>query len=195
MSEQFVKLHTWMTELGLNPSELIVFAVIHGYTASCGEYHGGVEVLGKWTGLRRQHVYPFLKSLVDKGLIRQTRTSGGRHAAAYISLVNRPNIGQFDGRLTVRNRDGKPSEIGTHIDNIDIIDNPPTPLGGGRANADARPERKRRSNSRRNRALNYMHSEHRYTEDDLRKMGISLGEEFYDNNKDYTDSLNELRIE
>lgn len=188
MSEQFVKLHTWMTELGLNPSELIVFAVIHGYTASCGEYHGGVEVLGKWTGLRRQHVYPFLKSLVDKGLIRQTRTSGGRHAAAYISLVNRPNIGQFDGRLTVRNRDGKPSEIGTHIDNIDIIDNPPTPLGGGRANADARPERKRRSSGKRRRAVDIIPSGIDYSTEGLKKMGISQGEEFYD-------SLDELRIE
>lgn len=33
MSEQFVKLHTWMTELDLSGSELIAFAVIHHYAA------------------------------------------------------------------------------------------------------------------------------------------------------------------
>lgn len=188
MSEQFIKLHTWMTELGLNPSELIVFAVIHGYTASCGEYHGGVEVLGKWTGLRRQHVYPFLKSLADKGLIKQTRASGGRHAAAYISLVNRPNIGQLDGQLTVRNRDGKPSEIGTHIDNNRYIDTPYSPPTRGTAHADAKPERKRRSSGKRRRAVDIIPSGIDYSTEGLKKMGISQGEEFYD-------SLDELRIE
>ena len=168
MSEPFIKLNMWMaTELNLSGNELIVFAVIHGYTASCGEYHGGVEVLGKWTGLRRQHVYPFLKSLTDKGLIKQTRASGGRHAAAYISLVNRPNIGQLDGQLTVLNRDSKPSEIGTHIDNKDNIDTPYSPPRGDSANANAKQRARRRSRS----AHNYQEAP-RLTRDDLVEMGV-----------------------
>ena len=36
------------TDLHLTGNELIVFAVIHGYTVSCGSYKGGMEMLGKW---------------------------------------------------------------------------------------------------------------------------------------------------
>lgn len=182
MSEQFVKLHTWMTELGLNPSELIVFAVIHGYTVSCGSYKGGMEMLGKWCGVSRQHAYRYLQPLIEKGLVKQTQGSGGRNAAVYVSTVNPSQYGTDEedqkGRLTVPNRDSKPSQIGTHINNNRYIDNPPTPLKGGK------------HKKRIPRSLNYMHGEP-LTEDNLNAMGITMGSEFYD----YKDSLNELRIE
>lgn len=178
-------MHTWMTGLGLNPSELIVFAVIHGYTASCGSYKGGMEMLGKWCGVNRQHAYRYLKPLIEKGLVKQIKASGGRNAAAYISTVKPSQYGTDDesqmGRLTAPERDGKPSQYGTHIDNIDIINNTPSiPLKGGSANAGAKSEAPRRKPRRpKNRALNYM-TNGATTEAVLRAAGISMGEEFYE---------------
>lgn len=191
MSEQFVKLHSWMTELGLNPSELIAFAVIHGYTVSCGSYKGGMEMLGKWCGVSRQHAYRYLQPLIEKGLVKQTQGSGGRNTAVYISTVKPSQYGTDEenqrGRLTVPNRDGKPSQFGTHIDNIDIIDTPYSPPTRGTAHADAKPERKRRTSGKRRRAVDIIPSGIDYSSEGLKRMGISQGEEFYD-------SLDELRI-
>ena len=188
MSEQFVKLHTWMaTDLHLTGNELIVFAVIHGYTVSCGSYKGGMEMLGKWCGVSRQHAYRHLQPLIEKGLVKQTQGSGGRNTAVYISTVKPSQYGTDEenqkGRLTVPNRDGKPSQYGTHIDNIDIIDTPYSPPKGDGAGRPQRPRRKTRSQKR---ATNIMTDPH--FEEEARRIVRESSAEFYD-------SLDELRIE
>lgn len=181
-----------MTELGISGNELIAFAVIYGYTVSCGGYQGGMETLGKWCGVNRQNAYRYLQPLIEKGLVKQVKGSGGRNAAVYISTVqpsqNETVKEKQMRRLTVSNRDGKPSQIETHIDNIDIIDTPYSPPKGDSANADAKPERKRRTSGKRRRAVDIISSESDYSPEGLKRMGISQGEEFYD-------SLDELRIE
>jgi hypothetical protein len=173
-----------MTELGLNTSELIAFAVIHGYTVSCGGYQGGMEMLGKWCGTSRQHAYRYLKPLIDKGFVKQVKASGGRNAAVYISTVKPSQYGTVEedqlGRLTVPKRDGKPSQYGTHIDNNRYIDTPYSP-----------PKRGRHKKSP-NRALNYLHGKP-LTEEEMKAMGISTGQEFYD--EDYNDLISEMRLE
>ena len=173
MSEPFVKLHSWMTGLGLSASELICFAVIHGYTEYAGGYQGGMEALGKWCGLARSHVYPVIKSLTDKQLIAQTSPSKGRNAAVYVSLGKPSHIGTVEGRLTVPYSDGKPSHIGTHIDNIDNIDN--NPLNPPKRGTERKPYRRSR---RQNPALDYK-DDTDYSREALRANGISFGEEFY----------------
>ena len=185
MPEPFVKLNMWMaSELGLSGNELIVFAVIHGYTAFCGGYQGGMDMLGKWCGLSRRNAYRVISPLIEKGLVKQTVSSKGRNASVYVSLVNRVNMTQLDAQLTVSNRDGKPCQNDTHIDNNRYIDKPPvSPLKGG---GTAKPQRPRRKTRSQERATNIL-TDPRLAED-VERIVKESSEEFYQ------DSLDELRM-
>ena len=179
-------MHKWMTELGLNPSELIAFAVIHHYTVYQGGYAGGALALAKWCGIAKSKVYRVIDKLIEKEYVVKLKASKGRGTSVYASIVNCPKTGQLESTeqdsYLSQNRTVNCPKTGHYIDNR-YIDNPPTPLGGGRA-------RKRKPN----RALKYQRGGEDYSTEGLARMGISTGEEFYDN-KDYTDSLNELRYQ
>lgn len=60
-----------MREMGLKGNELIVFAVINGFSQNGnGSYHGSLASLQEMCGISsRQTIIDILKSLVDKGLI------------------------------------------------------------------------------------------------------------------------------
>ena len=60
-----------MREMGLKGNELIVFAVINGFSQNGnGSYHGSLAGLQEMCGISsRQTIIDILKSLVDKGLI------------------------------------------------------------------------------------------------------------------------------
>lgn len=185
MSEQFVKLHKWMTELGLNPSELIAFAVIHHYTAYQGGYAGGALALAKWCGIAKSKIYRVLDKLIEREYVVKLKVSKGRGTSVYASIVNCPQTGQLEGAkgdscLSPNGTVNCP-KTGHYIDNR-YIDNPPTPLKGGSASAGAKPgERKRRRGAPKpNRALNYLRGKTDYSDEELRKLGISMGEEFYE---------------
>lgn len=190
MNEQFVKLHKWMGGMGLTPNELMIFAVIHSYTEHGRGYDGGLAGLTEWTGCSLRTVNCAVRKLESEGWIINSKPSKGRVATVYHS--NHAKIAPLrdaeTARLTMQKLHSNHAETAPDKkDKIDI-DNPPTPLGGGRENADAKPERKRRSSGKPNRALRYIHGKS-YTEDDLRRMGISFGEEFY------TTVSDELRLE
>ena len=69
MSEPFIKFNMWMAKTGLNPSELIIFAVIHSFTESGGSYFGGISTLKEWTGCGERTVQNALKHLVSEGWV------------------------------------------------------------------------------------------------------------------------------
>lgn len=181
MSEQFVKLHSWMTELGLNPSELIAFAVIHHYTVYQGGYAGGALALAKWCGIAKSNIYHVIETLIGKQLIVKLKASKGRGTSVYASIVNCPKTGQLESTeqdsYLSQNRTVNCPQTGHYIDNR-YIDTPYSPPKRGK------------HKKRIPRSLNYMHGDP-LTEDNLNAMGITMGSEFYD----YKDSLTELRIE
>lgn len=192
MSEQFIKLHTWMaTDLHLTGNELIVFAVIHSYTTYQGGYAGGMEPLMELTGLTKCNVYGLIRKLKDKGCIGLANASKGRVHSTYVSLVNRIATDTVNKKPTVSETVSPPihNRIATDtlLDNR-YIDTPYSPPTRGTAHADAKPERKRRSSGKRRRAVDIISSGSDYSSEGLKRIGISQGEEFYD-------SLDELRIE
>ena len=69
----YITILPWMvTELGLKGNELIVYAIIHGFSqddASC--FHGSVSYLQAWTLLSYPAVHTILKNLVAKGLLEK----------------------------------------------------------------------------------------------------------------------------
>ena len=85
----YITILPWMvTELGLKGNELIVYAIIHGFSqddASC--FHGSVSYLQAWTLLSYPAVHTILKNLVAKGLLeKQSEDHNGVTLCRYKTL-------------------------------------------------------------------------------------------------------------
>ena len=73
-SENYVVIQGWMvTELKLSGNELIVYAIIYGFSQSGidQKFTGSIRYLSEWTNTTKQTVMNCLKSLVDKGYIEK----------------------------------------------------------------------------------------------------------------------------
>lgn len=83
-----------MREMGLKGNELIVFAVINGFSQNGnGSFHGSLAALQEMCGISsRQTITDILKSLVDKNLI--TKTEVTLHGVKVISYSVCPKNGQ-----------------------------------------------------------------------------------------------------
>jgi DNA-binding PadR family transcriptional regulator len=67
-----VLLGSMVTELNLKGSELIIFAIIHGFSQTEGSYFSGsLKYLQEWTNTSKQSVINNLNSLVEKGYIEK----------------------------------------------------------------------------------------------------------------------------
>ena len=66
-----------MREMGLKGNELIVFAVINGFSQNGnGSFHGSLAALQEMCGISsRQTITDILKSLMDKGFINKTEVA------------------------------------------------------------------------------------------------------------------------
>ena len=83
-----------MREMGLKGNELIVFAVINGFSQNGnGSFHGNLAALQEMCGIAsRQTITDILKSLVDKGFINKTEVT--LNGLKNISYSVCPKIGQ-----------------------------------------------------------------------------------------------------
>lgn len=70
--KRYYCIHDWMTkDLGLRGSDLLIYAVIHGYTETRGEFSGSVAYLSVCTGTAKSTVCAALGRLTEKGLLRK----------------------------------------------------------------------------------------------------------------------------
>lgn len=71
--ENYISVQGWMrTELELKGNELLIYAIIYGFSQTEGQqFTGSLQYLSDWTGATKQGVIKNLKSLVDKGLIQK----------------------------------------------------------------------------------------------------------------------------
>ena len=69
--ENYVVVQGWMiTELGLKGNELLIYAVIHGFSQVPNQaFTGSLQYLADWINGSKQTVINCLKSLIDKDLI------------------------------------------------------------------------------------------------------------------------------
>lgn len=69
--ENYVLIQGWMIgQLGLKGNELIVYAIIYGFTQAENQvFSGSLQYLADWTNSTKQSVIKCLKSLIEKGLI------------------------------------------------------------------------------------------------------------------------------
>ena len=75
-NEQFIVIEGWMVkELGLKGNELLIYAIIYGFSQEEGHtFHGSHGYLAEWINSSRQTVMNALASLIEKDLITKTET-------------------------------------------------------------------------------------------------------------------------
>ena len=76
-SNSYVTILGWMTNLGLKGNELLVYAIIHGFSQDGESYfHGSVKYISEWTGTSEVCVIEILKKLTERGLLKKIQRDG-----------------------------------------------------------------------------------------------------------------------
>lgn len=125
--DSYVVILPWMvSELGLKGNELIIYAIIHGFTMADCSFNGSLKYLMDWTGsTSKPNTIKILKSLTEKGLVKKDeKFINGVKFCEYTTVVRKTNDGGSD--LEPRwfeNRTGGGSKIEPNNieDNIDDI--------------------------------------------------------------------------
>ena len=79
-----------VSELGLKGNELLIYAIIFGFSQTTGQtFHGSLTYLESWTNSTRPTVISSLKSLVEKGLIeKEEQTINGVKYCSYRAKIS-----------------------------------------------------------------------------------------------------------
>lgn len=122
--DNYIVIQGWMvTELGLKGNELLIYALIYGFSQTEGQvFNGSLQYLADWTNSTKQGVLKNLKSLVEKGLIEKKETIfNGVKSCEYYSTkfngVKQSLIGGIKQSLTGGIKQSLTNNI--EIDNID----------------------------------------------------------------------------
>ena len=71
-SKSFYQVYGWMLKLGLERSEVTIFAIIYGYSKSGISYEGSLSYLAEWSQLTKSFVIKVIARLIEKKLIIKT---------------------------------------------------------------------------------------------------------------------------
>ena len=71
-SKSFYQVYGWMLKLGLERSEVTIFAIIYGYSKSGISYDGSLSYLAEWSQLTKSFVIKVIAKLIEKKLIIKT---------------------------------------------------------------------------------------------------------------------------
>ena len=88
-SDNYIAIQGWMvTELGLKNTELIVYALIYGFSQDRrSAFTGKLSYLQEWTQASKQTVISALRALLDAGLIGKIEVNvGGSRSNGYYAL-------------------------------------------------------------------------------------------------------------
>ena len=89
--DNYVTVQAWMTtELGLKGNELMIYAIIYGFSQNIGnEFNGSLQYLADWTHTSKKSAFNNVKSLVEKGLIEKTKVYKGNAKYCTYKVVDR----------------------------------------------------------------------------------------------------------
>ncbi len=139
--DNYIMIQGWMvTELELKGNELMIFAIIHGFSQD-GEtrFTGGLQYLADWTNSTKQGVSKNLKSLVNKGYIaKEEKIINGvkfceYYATKFNGVLNKVEWGMKQSLIPMQQSltggikqsltNNKDNIINKNINNISNIDN------------------------------------------------------------------------
>lgn len=124
-NDNYVVIQGWMrNELNLKGNELMVYAIIYGFSQDGeNDFTGSAAYMADWIGSTKQTVFNILKSLTDKGFIKKTDVYNNGVKFCHYSAL--PPVKNFD-RGVVKKFDGGSQKIlpnNIDINNINNIDN------------------------------------------------------------------------
>ena len=96
--DNYITIQGWMrNELNLKGNELIVYALINGFSQDEeSEFKGSIGYMAEWLGSTKQTVHNTINSLCEKGLVNKTTyTQNGVKMCTY--QIIRPVVKNFDG--------------------------------------------------------------------------------------------------
>lgn len=86
----YVHLEFWMTKLGLSNPQLIIYAIIHGFSREGNCYSGSQRYFREWTGKAKSTVIEALNDLRNRGLIVVKRVCiDGKFYNVYYTVESR----------------------------------------------------------------------------------------------------------
>ena len=91
--DNYITISGWMvTELELKGNELIVYAMIYGFSQAENQtFDGTMNYVAEWLSTSRQTVNNALKSLVNKGLVVKYEViENGKKLCKYRAVTNKP---------------------------------------------------------------------------------------------------------
>lgn len=97
-NENYIVIQGFMrNELNLKGNDLLVYALIYGFSQDDGtEFNGSVGYIAEWTGTTKMTVYNSLKTLIDRGLlIKSEHLHNGVKFCSYKAIL--PPVKNFDG--------------------------------------------------------------------------------------------------
>lgn len=118
-NEHYITIMGFMrNELNLKGNELMVFALIYGFSQDDeSQFTGSISYIAEWIGATKQTVHNVLKSLSDKGLINKTESyRNGIKFCSYKSVL--PVVKNFDGGWSKNLTGGGQKIRPNNIDNI-----------------------------------------------------------------------------
>ena len=101
LDDTYIVIQSWMVkELGLKDKELLVYALIYGFSQD-GEtwFTGSMQYIGDWIGVDRKHVYiRYIKPLLDRNLlVRETDVRNNVEFPKYRAIkpfgIDTPKLG------------------------------------------------------------------------------------------------------
>lgn len=164
-----------INKLCRNPTEVIVLSYIASFTVFGEGYYAGQDRLAEECHCSTKTIQRTLDALKDRGLV----LSEGRKKT-YSTTVYKASPAVLALLATAKNFRSAKSKCPPEQDNLTVKSveeekrNPPYPPKG------AKVRKELKSKIKKNRALDYICTGETYTEEGLRKMGISTGEEFYE---------------
>ncbi|MDE5885914.1 MAG: hypothetical protein K2H29_12670 [Oscillospiraceae bacterium] len=121
-NENFIVIHGWMVnELNLKGNELLVYAIIYGFSQTENQFFtGSLKHLAGWTSSTKQGVMKNLKSLIEKNLIQKEEyyVNHVKFVKYYATKFNTPMQQSLIGYTTEFNRGMQLSLPNNIIDNI-----------------------------------------------------------------------------
>lgn len=92
IQNNYIAIQGWMAEgLGLRGNELLVYALIHGFSQDGqSQFTGSIAYVQQWLGCARQTVFNTLQSLEKKGLIQKKEIlQNGLKYCTYCTVVKK----------------------------------------------------------------------------------------------------------
>lgn len=118
--DNYITVCGWMvTQLGLSGNELLVYALIYGFSQDgCSVFSGSSRYIAEWCNIRKETALQVLKRLTDNGLVeKRSKVVNGVQLYDYVALV--PN----DTPVRKTNRGGEENAPGGGEENAPYIDN------------------------------------------------------------------------